>query len=371
MRILLLTDHYLPVLGGIETHVAALAARQAARGDDVTVLTVTPASADGRHSDDAGPVTVRRARSVFEGAQMDFTSYDLVHTHVSVVAPFSSPLAALAARQGVPTVVTVHSLWNGMGPVPAVAASLAGLRRAPILWTAVSRAAADQLSIRLPGRPEVRVISNAVEVAPRDLTPRRHSDGPVRLVSTMRIARRKRPLQLLRMFDALRRSTALPVLLTIIGDGPLRPRVEQHLSRARLRDAVTVTGRLEPAEVLGTLAESDLYVAPAVLESFGLAALEARCVGLPVVGRAGSGMSEFVRDGLEGWLCGSDVEMVNRLRDLVDNAGLRLRVSEHNRTTPSAMTWANALDHHDAAYALALSKVRSTQRRPLRPVGGG
>ena len=32
------------------------------------------------------------------------------------------------------------------------------------------------------------------------------------------------------------------------------------------------------------LLASDVYVAPAILESFGLAALEARCVGLPVVG---------------------------------------------------------------------------------------
>ena len=34
---------------------------------------------------------------------------------------------------------------------------------------------------------------------------------------------------------------------------------------------------------------ADVYVAPAVLESFGLAALEARCVGLPVVGVSAAG----------------------------------------------------------------------------------
>ena len=39
-----------------------------------------------------------------------------------------------------------------------------------------------------------------------------------------------------------------------------------------------------------------------MLESFGLAALEARCVGLPVVGRADSGLTDFVADGVEGLL---------------------------------------------------------------------
>lgn len=366
MKILHLTDHYLPVLGGIETHVAALAARQAARGDEVTVLTSTPSSAEGRHCDDAGPVAVKRVPSVLEGARVDFTAYDVVQAHVSVIAMFSAPLASLARRQGVPTVVTVHSLWNGLGPIPAAAASLAGLRRAPVLWTAVSRVAAEQLRSRLPGRPHVPVLPNAVEVAPRVRSPRRETGWPVRLVSTMRIARRKRPLQLVAMFDMLSRSTASPVELTIVGDGPLRPHLERRLRNARLMESVTVTGRLEPAEVLLTLAEADLYVAPAVLESFGLAALEARCVGLPVVGHAASGMTDFVRDGVEGWLCDSDVEMVERLRQLVDDATLRHRVSEHNRTAPSVLTWQNALDHNDAAYDLAHAEVRASGGHALR-----
>lgn len=366
MRILHLTDHYLPVLGGIETHVAALAQRHAARGDDVTVLTSTPASAEGRHSDDHGPVSVLRARSVVDGARVDFAAYDIVHAHVSVIAPFSAPLAALARRRGVPTVVTVHSLWNGLGPVPAIAAGLSGLRGAPVRWTAVSRVAAEHLAQRLPGRPHVPVVPNAVDVPPRERSPRPDPERPVRLVSTMRIARRKRPLQLLRMFDLLRRSTAVPVELTIIGDGPLRPRLERHIDRARLRDAVTITGRLDSSEVLATVAAADLYVAPAVLESFGLAALEARCVGLPVVGHSASGMTEFIHDGVEGWLCDTDDQMVERLRDLVEDPALRHRVSEHNRTTPSVMTWRHALARNDAAYVMARADVLVDQRRPLR-----
>ena len=353
MRILHLTDHYPPVLGGIETHVSELAGRQARRGDDVSVLTSTSATADGRHRDDTGPVMVRRARSTIEGRQVDFASYDVVHAHLSVVAPFSSPLAARAARRGVPTIVTVHSLWNGMGPVPATAASLAGLRGAPVLWTAVSQVAAHQLARRLPRRSRVRVLPNAVDAEPRDRTPATRAGRPVRLVSTMRIARRKRPLQLLRMFDELRRTVPVPLELTFVGDGPLRPSLERQVARAGLQEAVTVTGRVEPAEVLERLAEADVYVAPAVLESFGLAALEARCVGLPVVGQVASGVTEFVRDGVEGMLCGSDTEMVRRLRELVVDDELRVRMSEHNRTVGSTMTWAASLSRHDATYAAA------------------
>jgi len=351
MRILQLTDHYPPVLGGIEAHVAALAARQAARGDDITVLTSTPAAADGRVANDAGPVMVRRTGTAWDVAARDLAGFDVVHAHMSVVSPFTAPVVGLATRRGLPVVVTVHSLWSGLGPLPAAAVGLAGLWRAPVLWTAVSRVAAAEVARRLPGEHDVLVLPNAVEVGPRTVTPDHH--GPVRLVSTMRIARRKRPLPLLEMVEALQRTTATPVHLTIVGDGPRRARVEQWIRRRDAADLVAVTGRLDPPEVLDLLAASDVYVAPAVLESFGLAALEARCVGLPVLGLAGSGLSEFVTDGVEGWLAGSDAELVNRLRDVVEDAQLRHTVSEHNRRIPSALTWPHALARTDAAYARA------------------
>jgi glycosyltransferase involved in cell wall biosynthesis len=347
VRVLHVTDHYQPVLGGIETHVAALAQRQARRGDDVTVLTSTPPVADGRRETDRGEVTVRRT-TLPAGFRVDFTRYDVVHAHLSVVAPFTSPVVAIAARSGAPTVVTVHSLWNGLGPVPRLAAQLTGLRGAPVTWTAVSNLAARELERRLPAHSRVGVLPNAVAVHARPSGTAR--PGPVRLVSTMRIARRKRPLALVEMYARLRDSVAVPTHLTIVGDGPLRSRVEQRVRRAGLGGSVTITGRLDPAEVLAELSRADLYVAPARLESFGLAALEARCTGLPVVGHASTGMPDFVRHGVEGLLCVDDDDMVASLGHLVADGDLRLRMSEHNRTTPSTMTWERAMARHDAVY---------------------
>jgi glycosyltransferase involved in cell wall biosynthesis len=184
----------------------------------------------------------------------------------------------------------------------------------------------------------------------------------------MRIARRKRPLQLLAMFESVRRSVDRPVELTIIGDGPLRARLEQSVARSGLRDIVTVTGRVEPEQVFEILRRSDLYVAPALLESFGLAALEARCVGLPVVGHAASGLTEFIADRVEGVLCRSDGEMVSRLRELVLDNELRTRISDHNRTAPSTMTWANTMEAHDRTYALVRAAASPSNARRLNTV---
>ncbi len=350
VRILHVSDHFPPVVGGIEAHVAGLAHRQALRGASVTVLTSTPRTAEGETSADTGPVQVIRARSLMDGLRIKVEDFDLVHAHVSVVAPFTAPLVGVLSRRGVPTVVTVHSLWGGMGPVPTWAAALTGMRRAPVTWTAVSHIAASEVRRRLPRDTPVHVIPNAVEAPPRLVTPR-PTNGGVRLVSTMRVAHRKRPLELLRIFDRVRDTARVPVSLTVVGDGPLRDRVERLARRMDRGRCIRVTGRLAPARVLEELARSDVYVAPAVLESFGLAALEARGVGLPVVGRLGTGLADFIEDGLDGLLCASDTEMAAALVSLVDDLALRQRMSEHNRTVEHGMSWTRSLDTHEGIYS--------------------
>jgi glycosyltransferase involved in cell wall biosynthesis len=144
----------------------------------------------------------------------------------------------------------------------------------------------------------------------------------------------------------------VPVTLAIVGDGPLRDGVERLARRMDLGHCIRVTGRLAPARVLDELARSDVYVAPATLESFGLAALEARGVGLPVVGRQGTGLADFIDDGRSGLLCANDTEMTAALVSLVDDVTLRRRMSEHNRTVEHGMSWTHSLDTHERIYSL-------------------
>src|SRR5690606_17017864 len=72
-----------------------------------------------------------------------------------------------------------------------------------------------------------------------------------------------------------------------------------------------------------------LFVLPAVLESFGIAALQARAAGLPVVARREGGVGGFVRHGHDGLLAGSDQEMGDLLVSLLGEPGAleRLRLT--------------------------------------------
>jgi glycosyltransferase involved in cell wall biosynthesis len=373
VRIAHVSDVYLPALGGIELHVADLAKRQAERGDEVTVLTFTARSRDRvQVVDPDADVTVIRLPSLAAAVAQDLSSFDVVHVHVSAVSPLASTLGSHASRRGIPTLATLHSLWSGLGPLPAASAAVFGLRTAPVAWTAVSGVAADLLRRWLPRDSTIGVLPNAADVSPRAATPVRAPGSAVRLVSTMRLARLKRPVPLLRMFAKVQRTTATPVHLTLVGDGKKRAAVARAVRELGLTDAVWLTGRLDRPSVLRTLAASDIYVAPAPRESFGLAALEARSIGLPVVAIAGSGVGEFVTHERNGYLADSDSDMVRWLCELVDDADRRAQMAERNRTTRSDMSWAASMIRTDDAYARAASTARGiTQRLDARVGQGG
>jgi glycosyltransferase involved in cell wall biosynthesis len=98
-----------------------------------------------------------------------------------------------------------------------------------------------------------------------------------------------------------------------------------------------------------------VFVAPANLESFGIAALEARCAGLPVVAKAQTGIREFVAHEQEGLLAANDADMARELTRIVNDRMLRERIAQHNRTTPSPVDWTDVVERNVDAYRLAIS----------------
>ena len=67
-------------------------------------------------------------------------------------------------------------------------------------------------------------------------------------------------------------------------------------------DTVTLAGRVDRDELKEIYRGPTSSSRPRFLESFGIAALEARCAGLPVVAMRGTGITEFVADRREGLL---------------------------------------------------------------------
>jgi len=83
--------------------------------------------------------------------------------------------------------------------------------------------------------------------------------------------------------------------LLCVGDGNLRPMIEDRIAKAGLHDSVRLAGYRDDVQEL--LTRCDVFVFPSIFEGFGLAPLEANAASLPVVGSRLHGIVEAVKDG--------------------------------------------------------------------------
>jgi glycosyltransferase involved in cell wall biosynthesis len=262
-------------------------------------------------------------------------------------------------------------MWNGLGPLPGLAQALLQLRRWPMAWSAVSDAAAQPLREMLGHRVGVAVLPNAVDPAqwrPAARPAGHEAAGTAlapTLISVMRFTRTKRALPLARMLRQLRQSVPLHLGLraVVIGDGPHLGAFARFVDRNDMSGWVDLPGRLDRASVRNQLADADIFVAPAELESFGIAALEARAAGLPVIASASSGVREFIHSGREGLLAEDDRSMVASMARLVTDVSLREAIRDHNERTPIEHDWSAALRRTSWLYERAAA-VAAAARAP-------
>lgn len=104
------------------------------------------------------------------------------------------------------------------------------------------------------------------------------------------------------------RAMGVTATLEIIGEGPMRPALEQLIRKEGLEDRVRLRGAARPADVLDLLHRIDLAVAPSVRAASGdeegivNSLKEAMATGLPVIGTRHAGIPELVEHGINGFL---------------------------------------------------------------------
>lgn len=144
---------------------------------------------------------------------------------------------------------------------------------------------------------KVSVIHNGVEGY--DYETMIHSNKCRKLITVGRIAKIKNHSL---MIDALSkvRKNINDVCLTVVGDGPEFENIKNHTNEIGLNDIVTFTGFRTDIEVL--LKQHDAFLLSSHYEGISIAGLEAMSLGLPIVSTNVGGVSEMVKDGVNGLL---------------------------------------------------------------------
>ena len=307
-RTLVVTGHFPPMSGGVQTFTWELV-RRLAPGRLVVVAPEWPGAAEV----DAGlgfPVVRRRGYLLFRDLPDIVRRHRLDTGWITALAPFGLYVPFLR-RAGLRRVVA-SSHGQELGWIHAWPTRIA-LRH--MAWgvdtlTYLSATTRDAIGAVVRGRTPMRQLAGGVDTrrfrpdaAARQAVRRRYGlgDRPV-VVSVSRLVRRKGQDILLRAWPQV--LAAVPdAALLIVGDGPMRATLAERAERDH-PDSVVVTGPVSAEELPGHYAAADLFVLPCrddrqglQSEGLGLSALEAAAAGLPViVGRSGGSASSVQPD---------------------------------------------------------------------------
>ena len=374
VKVALLSDCYLPRLGGIEVQVHDLARHLTRAGHEVVAFTATREPGQRRneleiidgipvhrlaipmpHGLPINPLAPPTLRRLLRAGQ-----FDVAHVHMGVVAPFSMDCARVALDLDLPTAVTWHSLHARMEAPIRLAGYVARWAKSGAALSAVSGVAAAPVMSLAGLQHKVAILPNGIDTqqwAPLPRAPK-SPDEPVRIVSAMRLMGRKRPLELLDIVHETRRQVPdVDVRLEVLGEGPLRGKVESKVRRLRAQNWFSAPGRMTRMQVQERYRLSDIYIAPAELEAFGIAALEARTTGLPIVAPRKSGVSEFVEHRVNGLLAGDDAGMSDALVRLLTDVSMREKMIAHNTSVLPKESWPSVVQMVEAEYERAIEQM--------------
>ena len=376
MRVALVCDWFLPRQGGIELHLRDLALTLREVGVDARIVTTTRGDAlvDGvpvhRVRTPLAPLAGFALSPAVAGAVnrvIREERFDVVHAHASVVSPLAFAGAIAARRAGVASLITFHSMLHRASFLLGASEALFGWSERGVVLTAVSSVVAEQVARWIPGA-SVGVLPNGVDARFWRALPGDPTSSEIVFASAIRLSRKKRPLRLVRAFaDAVRSVAGAPAMrLVVAGDGPERGPMRRLADELGVGGRVELAGQLARTELRALYARSHAFVLPSERESFGIAALEARAAGLPVIGMLGSGVRDFIRQGTDGLLARDERELARHISRLALDAPFRDYVRHRNAATAPPYHWSDVRAMHLDLYAhaAAAQRTREADRSP-------
>ena len=295
-------------LHGDETDVAGLMRRA---GIDVVALN----KAGG-----PDPRTVLRLR-----AQMRDFSPTVVHTHLPVLE-YVLPAARLYGRR-VGIIHTVHNLARAETRHRVLRAINRRAFSHGVVPVALNEEVRSSIcrEYALP-TSAVPVVGNGIDLDAFRGPQRRGLRGAgARLLCVARLAPAKNHALLLQTVARLRES-GRDVSLTLVGDGPLRGRLEELARELGISERVRFAGRRTDTPAF--YRDCDLFVLLSDYEGMPMSIIEAMASGLPVVATRAGGVGELVDDGVSGALVEADAAAAaEAIAAICDDPALYARLS--------------------------------------------
>jgi N-acetyl-alpha-D-glucosaminyl L-malate synthase BshA len=268
--------------------------------------------------------------TVLTSKMVDVVKYeklDVLHVHYAI--PHAS--AAYMARQilrsqgiEIPFVTTLHGTdITLVGKDPSFEPVITFCINESNAVTAVSESLKRDTYSHFNTTREIAVIPNFIVPADQpsqgcsNLRRRYAKDHERILCHISNFRKVKRVEDVLQIFSIVR--NRIPSKLILAGDGPERNNLERLARELNIWDDVIFLGKVR--DTAHVLEIADVFLLPSETESFGLAALEAMAVGVPVISSNTGGIPEVNIDGETGFLSnvGAVEEMAENTLKILEN----------------------------------------------------
>jgi len=324
MRILMMTNTYFPIVGGLEQSIASFSEEFKTLGHEV--LTVTPAFG-GAPVEEQGvirlPAFQKFNRTIFSvnfpvsrllTQLMKEFSPDIIHSHCPF---FMGDFALRLSRQhAIPLVFTYHTMFEEYAHDLPVQNE--GVKRFMVKLAAGYADLVDRLIVPCESVQEIllkRGVKTPMEVVPTGIDLERFSKGdgkgfreqnhipPDALVigHAGRLASEKNLDFLIHcMVEALKKDERVHAL--IVGKGSSEKMIKDTFQEAGLQERVHLVGVLHYQHLVDAYFAMDVFAFASLSETQGIVLIEAMASGAPVVALDAPGARDMVQDGSNGRL---------------------------------------------------------------------
>ena len=232
---------------------------------------------------------------------------DVLHVHYAIPHAYAAYMAKKILKENgynIPIITTLHGtditlVGNNPFYKPAVTFSI---NKSDIV-TCVSKSLMEDTREFFGIKREIKVIPNFIDV---DKYAKKHNlcqgnmlaqDDEKIIVHVSNFRPLKRIIDVLKIFEKINQK--INSKLIMVGDGPDKKKAKDFLRKNNLKNKVIFLGKT--SEVDEILCSSDLFLLPSEKESFGLAALEAMALKVPVISTNTGGLKDLNINGNSGY----------------------------------------------------------------------
>jgi glycosyltransferase involved in cell wall biosynthesis len=198
--------------------------------------------------------------------------------------------------------------------------------------TATSRYLARKTATLSPNGKKIHVIPFGIDCSTFQRLQKRLTKKKVRIGFIKSLAPKYGPDYLLKAFAEVLKKFP-EVHLIMVGHGSMDNYLRQLAAELNIEKHITFTGYWQYKEIPKILSKLDIFVMPSVEETFGVAALEAQAMEIPVVATKVGGVPEAVLDGKTGILVEPKNvgQLASAIKRLIENPDLRKRMGKNGR----------------------------------------